>query len=437
MSVLVHGIKANLKTDAIISRLLERFPDGVPLEADQDAIGQQPVLETSSQRAPKDKPAAVPANTAARKHTMRGRSKPKAEPTQDPVVATTSGPAMPVAVPEAEDPMRESPCIPAEGRSVAVAPATRISSASKASHSDKPPARVSGSGDAPKHPSEARDIPDLTTSTDPFADSSAPAWLLPVLDPDGSADANAGWTPSPIAPIAPIARSRPPSRPLTEPATAQIDPKEPRATEEQVRTIVGVMADISKKHKERWREVNAYDERVAALPRTLQNLRTLVRQERAHRVRMQNFLAYWNPVGPEWRDEEIWDRVRPTKIDDDGHEVEVLSDEEDPIREEYPLPPGAKATEIVERRVAYRRDSEDRDVRVSEVLDLTADRRLAPPNSHGKKRRCETPVGEVEGGEQRGVKRARRLETPAKTRGNGVPVKTLPVMGAITEDGEE
>lgn len=77
-------------------------------------------------------------------------------------------------------------------------------------------------------------------------------------------------------------------------------------------------------------------------------------------------------------------------------------------------------------------------MRVSEVLELTADRKLAPPKpSNGKRRRC-TPMGELEGANQRLAKRARGEDgTPVNGADGAVPAGPGPNLGAIAEDAED
>lgn len=71
---------------------------------------------------------------------------------------------------------------------------------------------------------------------------------------------------------------------------------------------------------------------------------------------------------------------------------------------------------------------------VSEVFELTAERKLVLPGSGNKKRRC-TPIDEVPGAGKRQSKRARGADTPAKAAGT-VPAASIPPLDAITEDCE-
>ncbi|KAH9856018.1 hypothetical protein C2E23DRAFT_882760 [Lenzites betulinus] len=404
----IHGIKANLKTEAIVAQLLARFPDGVPLDVIQvdDHVQMDLAAEDPSQGAqagPDNSPAVRTSRTKnARVKATKKRLRDRVVPAEGSAsVIARLGLAMSVSHPETGCPSQEGPRGAEMSASADAEPAARVSSASRAPYPAIPPTlQPEADADAelshlfPTVPSvsvHAPPIHDRTMSSDAFA-SGRPAWV-PVYDPNMPPDADAGWTPSPVP---------------RAPSPAESDPEEPCATEEQLRAAVDVIADISKKHKERWGEVNAFEGPVDRLSWTVSSLRTLVRQERAHRTRIQDYITHWKAAGPERKDGES------------------------------SQPPRAKPAETrPKRRPAVRRDPDGQDVRVSEVLDLTEDRRL---NLNGKKRRRDTtPVGEHGKSSQRQLKKARRLETPAKNaRGRMVPAPTAPVLGATTgEDGEE
>ncbi|KAH9856008.1 hypothetical protein C2E23DRAFT_561642 [Lenzites betulinus] len=335
-----HGVKANLKTEAMIAQLLARFPGGVPLDVIkvEDDVRVNPADEGASQGVKTDEPPVCPSpkkNATKAKATKKRQAKRKSVPAEEPAAVARSGLAISVPHTETGRSSRYEPRRAEMSVSMHAEPAARVTSSSRAPHSPITPVPQPDTVAVPSQPTttmpsvsiHAAPVHDQTMSTDAFA-SGRPAWV-PVHDPHMPPDADAGWTPS----------TAPPNRaPSPSPAPARAESEEPRATEEQVRTAVAIIADISKKHKERWAEVNAFEECVERACRSAANLRTLVRQERAQRIRMHDYLAYWNPgVGSEWKDEEIWDRVRPTRFDEEGCEVEVLSDDEDAFREQFPL----------------------------------------------------------------------------------------------------
>lgn len=71
---------------------------------------------------------------------------------------------------------------------------------------------------------------------------------------------------------------------------------------------------------------------------------------------------------------------------------------------------------------------------MSDILELTAQRKWVPPGRGNKKRRC-TSMDEVPVAGKRQNKRARGAYTPAKAAGT-VPAASTLHLGAITEDCE-
>ncbi|CDO75848.1 hypothetical protein BN946_scf184346.g9 [Trametes cinnabarina] len=270
----------------------------------------------------------------------------------------------------------------------------------------------------PDHSSDdahAQALSEVAPTDDDTGPGVHPAFMAPrALDDDGE------WTPTT------------PTRTFDDVWAAvkaqRLQGNEPRATEAHLEAIVRKVADISKVHRERLAELHEYEYRASVLEPTVKGVRKVVQQERANCERLMTFLAYWNPVEPRWKDAEIWDRACPTRIDENGMEVEIVSDDEDAAQ---CLPPGAKPTEILMRRIAFRADDEDDELRLSEIFPLTASRHLAvPPSSAGGKRRRVTPVHEADA-DRRPNKRLRRgLEDGENIRPNA------PALDAISEDAE-
>ncbi|OJT01955.1 hypothetical protein TRAPUB_7599 [Trametes pubescens] len=504
-----HGVKANLKTDAIIAQLLERFPNGIPSSVVAEA--NAPVEGTASGQPPeKTNSSTIPKPKGRKAAGMKKRPQPKATSPKaaNDAGAVERGPAVPVpgssvnnknsriqpdnALGLVEESVIGRVVPKSVKMTIKVPPATQ-SAAVKGSGAPRRPSpqaaassvRTRGEreqdGQVPELPEglgpmysistgipssaarrvamafQRRMIPNISEAVcraingptpldpsrityEPLEDDATfdtststnhPVFTFPSHAPTDHTNAFTPSTP-PRSRAARAASGIKPTAPLLAPAPV---PKPPRASAEDTEAVVRKVIDISARHKKLWPEVIAYGARATTLASSVPNLRKLVRQERAHRVRMHDYLAYWNKVAPGWEDSEIWNEAKPTRIDEAGNEVEVLSDEEDPvIREQFRRVTGAKATEILMRRHAYRRDSEEEDVRVSEVLELTEDRKLVPPGSGNKKRRC-TPMDEVHGAGKRPSKRARATDTPAKA-ARTVPAAAIPPLGAITEDCE-
>ncbi|EIW54487.1 uncharacterized protein TRAVEDRAFT_52192 [Trametes versicolor FP-101664 SS1] len=507
----IHGVKANLKTDAIIAQLLERFPGGIPssdvAEANHSTDGpptEQPAEKADSNANPKPKGRKIAG--------MKKRPQPKVNPPKV-AVAVEQEPAAPVSGPpvkktkanpriqpdnalglveESSSAARVVPksikmtikvpaMTPKSAAAVKGANATRRSPPQAAASSvctrtdaEKDDTQVPeipeglgpmysistgipGStkqrvimayqrhmvpnlseavsrainGPTPLDPARITyDPPESDATFDKSTSTNHPVFTFPSHAPT---DHTIVYTPStPPRSRAPGAAERPPpTAPLLAPP-AVLEP--PRGSAADTEVVVRKMADISAEHKKFWPEVLAYGAKATTLASSVPNLRKLVRQERAERLRMHDYLAYWHAVTPGWTDDEIWCEANPTRIDESGREVEVLSDEEDPvIRQQFRRVTGAKATEILMRRRAYRRDSDEEVTRISEVFELTAERKLVLPGSGSKKRRC-TPMDEVPAG-KRQSKRARGADTPAKAAGT-VPAASIPPLGAITEDCE-
>ncbi|KAI8973988.1 hypothetical protein BD414DRAFT_187043 [Trametes punicea] len=246
-------------------------------------------------------------------------------------------------------------------------------------------------------------------------------WPVFNFDDSQAPTATNTWTPSTPP------RSQAPGPAPSGPPLEKLEPEGPRATEEHLKAVVGKMADISKVHKQRWAELNGFEERVVPLMPTVDSLRTLVRQERAQCERMTNYLAYWNPVGPKWKEADIWDRACPTRIDEAGNEIEIVSEDEDLVANEHPLPSGAKPTDIVMRKMAYRRDEDDECATLHPPSCPVA----KVPSSDCRKRRRPTPMNEL-GIEQRPSKRLRDGAEPLPE-----PLVPVPVLDAISEDQED
>ncbi|KAI0365587.1 hypothetical protein BV20DRAFT_728025 [Pilatotrama ljubarskyi] len=502
-----HGVKANIKSEAIIAQLLERFTDGAPAHSDAAKIDHSDAGPTKPSVEKKDAPAPPQEKRARKLVAMKKQPKQMVRP-QSPVNEPQSREAAPVA---RRSPRKASRAHPQQQTGVVEGPSTpreadkSISSASRAPYVVVPPLSALRTGTRPRAQSlePPRSSPrtrshtgNTETSLHEFPSGLGPFYSistgiprelrnlpeergrpapLQILNqaiqriihgsphtangPPSPPQANAGaaddsdmvmdgdttYTGPPILPILPSQvpsnatniwtpstppRSRGPPPPPVDPMEEDVEnilPEEPRASENQVKAVVAKIADISRVHKVRMRTLNEYGDRVVRLSHTADNLRTLVRQERSHRVRMQNYLAYWNAIEPKWKEDEIWDRARPTRIDDDGYEIEIMSDEEDEVRKQHPLPSGAQPTEILMRRVAHRREEVDEDVRLSERLELTAERQL--PGT--KKRRRPTPAKELELG-TRPAKRARRPENDGAATDVAAP-RPLP---DIAEDDE-
>ncbi|KAL7277841.1 hypothetical protein ACG7TL_008786 [Trametes sanguinea] len=259
------------------------------------------------------------------------------------------------------------------------------------------------------------------SSTAP-ADDDTGSRVYPAFDPaEEPADGDDGWTPSTQP------RSFDAVWAAGEADRAREEANQPRATEKQLKAIVRKMANISRVQKARRRKLGAYERRADAIHGRMDAMLTAVHQERAQCERMLKYLAYWNPAEPEWTDDQIWDRAVPTRIDEDGNEVEIVSDDEE-AREEH-RPSDSRPTEIVMRRFIEHRDMEAEDVRISQILPLTASRRLVvPPDSPCGKRRRLTGISELTG--DRPNKRVRRPDA-LDVSGD------VPVLDAISEDAEE
>ncbi|KAJ8474281.1 hypothetical protein ONZ51_g7320 [Trametes cubensis] len=91
------------------------------------------------------------------------------------------------------------------------------------------------------------------------------------------------------------------------------------------------MADISAMHKACWEAANTFEPEIEFLAGTLDGMRTLIRQSRAQRERMALWLSYRNPDQPDWEESEFWPqdgRTYRTRLDEEGREVEVTSEDE-------------------------------------------------------------------------------------------------------------
>ncbi|OSC99840.1 hypothetical protein PYCCODRAFT_1479646 [Trametes coccinea BRFM310] len=258
------------------------------------------------------------------------------------------------------------------------------------------------------------------SSTAP-ADDDTGSRVYPAFDPaEEPADGDDGWTPSTQP------RSFDAVWAAGEADRAREEANQPRATEKQLKAIVRKMANISRVQKARRRKLGAYERRADAIHGCMDAMLTAVHQERAQCERMLKYLAYWNPAEPEWTDDQIWDRAVPTRIDEDGNEVEIVSDDEE-AREEH-RPSDSRPTEIVMRRFVEHRDMEAEDVRISQILPLTASRRLVVPSDSpcGKRRRL-TGTNELTDRPNKRVRRPGALDVAGD----------VPVLGAIAEDAEE
>ncbi|KAI0629033.1 hypothetical protein C8Q77DRAFT_1161675 [Trametes polyzona] len=510
----LHGVKANLKTDAIIAELLQRFPGGVPSSA-QDEAPEQPVAESSTRTIEKSERPAKPLPKVRKTVALQ---RPQKGLPVSPRRSTGTAPLSPATtIPQASFRVEDGDDIPVDNAlglvpgpvssRTADAPSGYTSSGSRlperrpdifdcAREEDErrmaelmlryqqeeyiPGLYSISTGIPPEHRQEpvlAQAVQLAINGPHPLDPSritqepltiripAAPrGFVLPptTMEADSSSDAGAyppnQW-PRAVAGALRVQQTEhlPPSSP---PADSQPEPRweyapheeyepvprpEPLATEEQMKAVVGKIIDISRVQKQRWKELNELEPKAVSLARSVSTMRTLVDQERANRVRMQNFLAYWRPVSPDWKDADIWDKAARTRIDEYGYEVEITSEDEEEFGVGQTLPPGARPTEVEMRRVAYRHPSEDQDVRVSEILNLDKDRKLVTVDTTGrtgghKRRRYATPTNDdQQDGGNRQTKKIRRMQTPARPRRQAEREDAAPVaaLGAITEDAED
>ncbi|KAI9064522.1 hypothetical protein FKP32DRAFT_579392 [Trametes sanguinea] len=191
-------------------------------------------------------------------------------------------------------------------------------------------------------------------SPEPPTEDDTGSRIYPVFSPaEEPANGDDGWTPS--TPNYSWAQVWAAGKAARERQAAS----QPRANEKQLKDIVCKIADISRVQQERLAEVDANGERALKVQTRMDALRTAVRQEEAQCERMINYLAYWNPEQKEWTDDQIWDRALPTRIDEEGNEVEIVSDDEEAMAMEEQRPSGARPTEIVMRRFVGHHDEEN------------------------------------------------------------------------------
>lgn len=205
--------------------------------------------------------------------------------------------------------------------------------------------------DGPNPPPQPDDPSDpIDYQDDCDLDFSGP--LPPIIPSRAPTDATNVWTPS----TPPRSRAGPSFRPLTaspaspgpeemppyespsalSPVVPSPDPplqprRERLASEKQVKAVVTKMADISAMHKACWEAANTFEPEIEFLAGTLDGMRTLIRQSRAQRERMALWLSYRNPEQPDWEESEFWPqdgRTYRTRLDEEGREVEVTSEDE-------------------------------------------------------------------------------------------------------------
>ncbi|KAI0645272.1 hypothetical protein C8Q79DRAFT_1011353 [Trametes meyenii] len=402
-----HGVKANLKSEAIIAQLLERFSSAVPAGLSQNADNDAPVPAEGSQAAVRQVNHEAP--DAPPKRAVRMKALQKRPVPQVAVPVDGHNNITAPATPKTRASSRKRGAKLASTKITAVkttaGPSARteanrsVSSASRApyeatkqvaSKHDQPPNDAPASAEGhPVGATDANENNELSDGQSPFYSISAGVPTQRRSGPEDQAVGPANPTPAPAA-VASLKSPRlhdppnvrPPSRLAAEPPqvpitmvddddttwshtdfapagdleyTAQMptgsfasttptaaleaalhpafipdqDTQEPHAPTEQVKAVVAKIADIARVVRIRRRTLNGYETRAQGFIDTAEALRTLVRQERAHRERMQNYLAYWNPIEPRWQESEIWDRECRTRIDENGNELEIVSDDEE------------------------------------------------------------------------------------------------------------
>ncbi|KAI1785212.1 hypothetical protein LXA43DRAFT_976354 [Ganoderma leucocontextum] len=121
------------------------------------------------------------------------------------------------------------------------------------------------------------------------------------------------------------------------------------ATDEQLHGMVARLAMLARHQCAAQTGLDEITEDVNRLHRSAPRLRARLRQERASFQRMRAYLGHLNVrVEPEWDHAEIWDTACLLREDDRGNQIEVETsdEEEEEWREQNPLPPNARTTEI-------------------------------------------------------------------------------------------
>ncbi|KAI0776301.1 hypothetical protein BD413DRAFT_610969 [Trametes elegans] len=464
-----NNVKANLKTGDIIDQLLQRFAAPVP-SSSRAPSAHPPVVAPQSGSAPgpashqlrpvKETSAgpshsrAVPSTPLSSRREVAGQPKPshkrrwigdddedhpqllstrkRSTKTTQPAWTSTT-----VARPSARRSVHQvvssaSRAPYALDNSILSTDPVNLSPFIARTSSSPPPHRV-GPTVAPSSLPPSSPLPDDLDDLDgqslhedvvpaPAASEPAPTPLVPAPAPPAPAPA----PPAP-APAAPIPGARIPSSPM---------PGEERVAPEVCIQVIAKMQDISRVQNERLTTAEDCEQRADGLVGAVRTIRARIRQEGANCRRLLGFIGYWNNIEPRWKDAEIWNRAAPTRIDEDGHEVEITSDDE---VQEPRLPPGAKPTELLPRRIG-RLDSDDEEaVRVSQVLNPNVQKKpaeVAPEEALGQKRR-QTPLLDL-AAMQRPAKRrrkARRDDNMSETSPLAGYGKT-PGLGAIAEDEE-
>ncbi|KAI0665649.1 hypothetical protein C8Q78DRAFT_1157462 [Trametes maxima] len=419
-----HGVKANLKSDVIITQLLERFSEATTSGPSQDVNNDAQVAEGSQTFIKQTNAPDVPPKRAVRMKALQKRPIPQVvvpEHSQE----TASAAATPKTRASSK---KRGPQLSKKisAKVITAGPSARtdanrsVSSASRApydtthrvaSPNNQSPYGTSAS--AIRHPMGSNDVGEISqlqdsqapfdsisaggsrerrsrhedqgmSFTDPIpapaavsslgssrhhnspnvrppAPPTAEQFQIPITLVD---DDDSTWAHTDILPAGDVEytgqiptcsyASTTPTGALdamARPALASDpEPQEPTVSTEQVKAVVAKIADIARVVRTRRRTVHGYDTRTQGLGNTVGALRSLVRQERAHRERMQNYLAYWHPVEPRWRECEIWEGEGPTRIDEHGNEVEIMSDDEEQEQEQNPMAAPSSDAESRKRR---------------------------------------------------------------------------------------
>ncbi|KAI0753076.1 hypothetical protein C8Q80DRAFT_491210 [Daedaleopsis nitida] len=114
------------------------------------------------------------------------------------------------------------------------------------------------------------------------------------------------------------------------PSPVAVDADQILATDKQLYEAVCKMANVARFREEVNTDLDAMEEDSTRMKNSLMGLGTLVRQERAHFQRIRAYIDHVHPkLVPRWREEVIWDKACPTHPDEDDNLIEYDTDDED------------------------------------------------------------------------------------------------------------